>query len=167
MSILYSREELTERAKKYAAQLGLNIARSLGHGTQGIVFESAQNTAVKVHARYQGYRQERDVYLRLKEKNIFKACGLNIPRITNWSDELLVLEISIVQPPFLLDFGGAYLDYLPEHASASDEWRQEKIEQFGEKWEAVQAVLRELAFIAGVFIADVNPGNIRFGGTSG
>lgn len=141
MSILYSREELTERATKYVALHNLSLARSLGHGTQGIVFETVQNTAVKVHANYDAYSRERDVYCRLRDQRIYKVRGLNIPKISDWSDDLRVFEMSIVQPPYILDFGGAYLDQLPEHAAISDEWREEKIEQFGDRWEEVQAIL--------------------------
>jgi len=38
---------------------------------------------------------------------------------------------------------------------------QEKREQFGDRWPAVQAILRRLQG-SGVFLADVTPNNIRF-----
>jgi hypothetical protein len=80
-----------------------------------------------------------------------------------YDDELWVIEMTIVTRPFVLDFTGAYLDQAPDF---SDEvfvdWRAEKQEQFGSQWEEVQAILRYLQGF-GVFLVDVNPGNISFG----
>jgi hypothetical protein len=42
------------------------------------------------------------------------------------------------------------------------DWRAEKQEQFGPHWAEVQAILRFLEGL-GVFMVDVNPGNVSFG----
>ena len=43
-----------------------------------------------------------------------------------------VIEMTVVTPPFLLDFAGAYLDWPPEFSSeATEYWLHEKQEQFG------------------------------------
>lgn len=80
----------------------------------------------------------------------------------NADDELWVVEMEIVSPPFVLDFAGAYLDAPPDFPDEiMEDWRAEKREQFGERWNQVQDVMREFRRI-GIFLADVKPGNIMF-----
>ena len=70
--------------------------------------------------------------------------------------------MTIVYPPFCLDFGGAYLDRPPDY---SDEvwrdWEEEKRDAFEDNWPVVEEILAEFRLI-GIYIADVNPGNIKF-----
>ena len=45
--------------------------------------------------------------------------------------------MSLVSPPFIVDFGGAYLDKPPEHAidgQIRKDWFIQKEEQFGVRW---------------------------------
>lgn len=42
------------------------------------------------------------------------------------------------------------------------EWRAEKVEQFGDRWSEVQAILGVLQSY-GIHMIDVSPGNISFG----
>lgn len=66
--------------------------------------------------RYQElFEKERDVYLRLFEHQLFEVCGCRIPRLLDYDEKLFVVEMGIVQPPFILDFAGAYLDVRPEY----------------------------------------------------
>jgi hypothetical protein len=70
--------------------------------------------------------------------------------------------MSVVTRPFVLDFAGAYLDHAPDFSDeVLAEWRAEKQEQFGPRWAEVQAILRDLEGY-GVFMVDVNPGNVAF-----
>ena len=63
----------------------------------------------------------------------------------------------------MLDFAGAYLDWRPDFSEeVMAQWHAEKLEQFGKRWTDAQAVLWGLEKY-GVFMADVNPGNISFG----
>ena len=81
----------------------------------------------------------------------------------NWNDELYVLEMSIVHIPCILDFGGAYLDNAPAHlANRDDDWNKEKEEEFGKNWEKAKEIIREIEQMAGVWLADINTGNIKF-----
>ena len=76
---------------------------------------------------------------------------------------LLVLEMTVVKRPFVLDFAGAFLDDGPDFSDeVLADWRAEKQEQFGARWPEVQAVLRIIEGY-GVFMLDVNPGNVSFG----
>ena len=74
-----------------------------------------------------------------------------------------VIEMTVVTPPFLLDFAGAYLDWPPEFSSeATDYWFHEKQEQFGTRWAEVRNILAMLSDQVDIYMLDVNPGNIMF-----
>lgn len=144
---------------------GISITQELGHGTQGVVYQTRTNTAIKVYDLSSGYFRERDIYMRLRERLIDSVRKFKIPRILNWNNELLVLEMSIVHVPCMLDFGGAYLDDCPEHLLIRDEeWEIDKKEEFGEHWEEAKAIIREVEVRADIWLADINTGNIKFEG---
>jgi hypothetical protein len=165
------RDELSGRAREYARRSGLKIAEELGFGIHGIVFAvesqpetkvSSVQSAVKVHERENDYRRERDTYLRLKEYDVREIRGCEIPQLLRYDDDLLVIEMTVVSRPFILDFAGAYLDHAPDFPEeVLADWRAEKEEQFGSGWPEVQAVLRLLETY-GIFLEDVSPGNISF-----
>lgn len=119
-------------------------------------------TAVAAHDRAESYRHERDCYLRLSRVGVIELCGHHVPRLIQYDDELLILEMTVVTRPHVLDFGGAYLDRPPDYpAEILDEWMADKEEQFGSDWPHVQTILSELRRY-GIHLADVNPGNIAF-----
>lgn len=74
--------------------------------------------------------------------------------------------MTIVKPPFLLDFASAFLDAPPDFSDEIfEEWREEKLELFGEeRWHEVLALLATLRHRYGIYLLDVNPGNIKFSG---
>lgn len=79
-------------------------------------------------------------------------------------DELWVIEMSIVQPPFALDFAGAYLDERPDYPrDVIRRWEAEKRRQFGTRWAEVRSLMSAFAR-HGIYLADVKPGNIELGG---
>ena len=101
----------------------------------------------------------------MEEEGVREIDGFRIPRLFETDDELWVLEMSWVRPPFVLDFAGARLDEEPEHFRDPEyvaEWRAEKLEQFGpERWPVVTGVLATFRRY-GVWLTDVKPGNIEF-----
>lgn len=81
----------------------------------------------------------------------------------NHDDDLLVIEMSLVKPPFLLDFASVHLDRAPDFsADAIEIWNQEKAEMFGPRWAEVREVLRVLKEKHGIYLSDVKIGNIAF-----
>lgn len=156
------REELVARTERYCQRYDCKIEAELGFGYDGIVFSTACQSAIKV-LRYEAlYQRERDVYLRLAENDVLDICGFRVPEFLRGDDELWVVEMRIVSPPFVLDFAGAYLDVPPDFPDeVMQEWRAEKREQFGERWPIVQAIMREFRKL-GIYLADVKPGNIMF-----
>jgi len=63
---------LTENAKQYAklSDLLLDLETPLGRGTDGHVWKSNRNTAIKAFERERNYLQERRCYQRLKEHQV-------------------------------------------------------------------------------------------------
>ena len=107
------------------------------------------------------YRRERDVYLRLQTHAVSAIRDCHVPAIIAFDDELWVLEMTLVTRPFMLDFAGAYLDEPPDFSEeVLAEWEAEKREQFGSQWPKVQTICRALEK-HGIYLVDVNPGNVR------
>lgn len=117
---------------------------------------------MKVHDREEAYLRERNVYLRLKQGGVMAIRDCTVPQLLGHDDELWIIEMTVVTPPFVLDFGGAHLDQPPDFsAEILEEWRLEKQEQFESRWPEVEAIIRFLQGY-GVFLEDVNPKNIVF-----
>ena len=163
-----NRPEPLRRAQEYCKQNGLLLGNPLGAGVHGSVFAVESQTekrisAIKVHEREPPYGRERDAYLRLQENEVNDIRGCAVPEMLRFDNALWVLEMSVVTRPFVLDFAGAYLDEPPDFSEeVLPDWRAEKAEQFGSRWPEVRAILRFLEG-HGVFMVDVNVGNISFG----
>lgn len=164
--------EPDQRVKDYCRTRGCTIDSRLGVGTQGSVYvvnipsqssNQVDQIAVKFHDREFAYNREVSVFLRLQELVVEEVCGHMVPQLVGYDDELLAIEMTIVSPPFCLDFGGAYLDRPPDYSpEVWRDWEEMKSMAFEENWPAVKAILRHFETF-GVYIADVNPGNIKFG----
>jgi len=126
------RADLVRRVQEYADRKGLVVGKPLGSGVHGSVWAaeyqtSGGRTALKVHEGEPAYFRERDVYLRLRGRGITAIRGCNVPELIDFDDQLLLIEMTVVIRPFVLDFGGAYLDQpveFPEEVLA--DWRAEK-----------------------------------------
>jgi hypothetical protein len=165
---MINRPELVRRAKEYAVKSGLVIADSLGAGVHGSVFATkghieAIHSAVKVHTSESAFHRERNAYLRLKECGVSQICGCKIPSLLRYDNNLWVLEMTLVTPPFVLDFGDANLDRPHDFSDeVLADWEAQKKELFERRWPDVLKIIRYLEGF-GIYILDVNPGNICFG----
>ena len=143
---------------------------TFGFGVHGTVYPCAGptglRTALKIHEREEPYIRERDVYLRLWEHQLERIRGHHVPQLLDFDDDLLAIEMTVVVRPFVLDFGGAYLDKPPDYDDETlEEWRREKEEQFEHNWPAARSILYALQRY-GIYVLDVNPGNIAFAAIS-
>ncbi|MFV2065646.1 MAG: hypothetical protein ACC645_01600 [Pirellulales bacterium] len=168
MSTNSSRVDFEKRAASYAAQRSLRLTGGrYGHGIHGIVLEAISqlrrgSSALKVFERMDAYVRERDVYLRLRQRGVRQVCGHHVPQLLDFDDELRVIEMTMVKPPFVLDFAGAWLDAPPDYSpEVLADWEAEKRRQFEDRWPEVAAILQSFHQY-GIYISDVNPGNIRF-----
>lgn len=158
-------------AEAYAKSRHIRVFRKerLGHGSDGSVWRTSRPSAVKAVARREAYEKELECYRRLKSAGVQNVGGFDVPVLEGFDDDLLVIEMSIVQPPYLLDFGKVYLDRPPTEIydaqmmrDAHAEWR----ERFGSRWNEVASVLRLLTKY-GIYYIDPRPSNIDAGDDEG
>lgn len=160
-------DELLERASRYAAERGLHLLRELGGGIHGIVFEAEDQRnrgrlAVKFLSDADAFAREVAAYQRLAERETFSICDFNVPQLLRADDRWLVIEMTMVARPFVLDFAAAYVGRAPHFSDeVLAQWEEEKREQFGNRWSAVLAILSALRDL-GIHQTDVSPGNIGF-----
>jgi len=102
-------DELMQRAEGYAKrhEITILVDSPLGFGQDGAVWKSSRATAIKAIERERNYHNERDAYRRLKQQNVAKIGIFDVPQLVGFDDELWIVEMGIVSPPFLLDFGKA------------------------------------------------------------
>ena len=126
--------DVEQRAQQYRNLKKVDFQSWLGTGTQGIVFAledplQLRHFAVKFHQREIAYEREKHVYLRLQELDITDVHGHEVPQLLGYDDGLLAIEMTVVSPPFSLDFGGAYLDRPPDYSpEVWADWRAMKAE---------------------------------------
>lgn len=154
-------EDILRRAEEYIAARGAALSRRLGFGNDGAVWLTSRATALKVHRQAERYRRELHAYRLLAD--VHTIAGHMVPSLVETDDALMAIEMSIVEPPFVLDFASAYpiaeAPEFPEEVMA--EWLAEKREQFGDRWPRAAAVLRALERDHGLRLLDVHPGNIK------
>ncbi|MGH7200850.1 MAG: hypothetical protein ACREJB_09615 [Planctomycetaceae bacterium] len=108
------------------------------------------------------YQRELAAYLRLRDRDVDSVLGFAVPRLINHRDELWIIEMEIVSPPFIVDFAGARLDTPWEYPwDVRAEWLREKKEQFEDRWPQVSSLLSAFRGL-GIHLSDVKPGNITF-----
>lgn len=152
-----------DRAHWYAGSRGVEIVDRLGFGVDGTVYRTTRTSAVKAHDRWRTYCTERDIYLRFRERNVQSIRGHIIPELMDFEDSLCVIEISVVEPPYLIDFAKATIDVAPVFPpGVYEEWLLRKSKDFGGNWSTVVAIMRDLVGLYGVHLTDLNPNNIAF-----
>lgn len=161
-------EDMLEIVRAWAARRGRRIIdEDLGAGIDGIVvlLESDVQpglSVLKLHFEEEAYLRERDAYKYLKQRGWESVCGCSIPRLLDWDDGDLTLELGFVRPPYVLDFAQAFLRRRPDFPDDVWEFSYEKWrEQFGDDWPRAQEILNAFESIR-VYMLDPNPENFRF-----
>jgi hypothetical protein len=160
-------EYLIPNVRAYASQRQIEIVESLGSGKDGIVLVGKSNkiparVAMKAHRFAELYLRERQVYERLGRLGVNTVLEFSVPQLLDSDGNLLVLAMTIVERPFVLDFAGAYLDRRPDFPTEVwADWEAEKSEQFEGRWPRVQQVLAAFEDL-GIYLLDVSPSNIAF-----
>jgi len=120
---------------------------------------------LKILIQNKNYQVERDCYLRLRESGVEWVGGLKVPLLLDHDDQLLAIEMDIVEPPYLLDFGKVYLDNPPPYwgdAQLMANFYEEKAPLFGRNWPRVLKAMASLR-LHGIYYIDPRPQNIDFG----
>lgn len=125
----------------------------------------SNSNAVKVHERVESFKQELIVYQRLRDMRASMVVGFHIPRLRGFSEDLLAIEMSVVHPPYVLDFASAVLDRPYDfEPDVLEEWHHRLEEQFGEQVTDAHRIIDELGARFGVFLYDLHRHNIKFRG---
>jgi hypothetical protein len=153
--------DLEQRLRLYLAKHDRAMEKVLGMGSDGVVWQTDKTTAVKVCEHLERYQTERDCYRLLMDKEITEICGFAVPRLINYDNALWVIEMDIVKPPYILDFGKAYLHRPPPELSEETmaEWQAQKQELYGEHWPTIRSILSRLRSM-GIYHMDPRPHNI-------
>ncbi|MEX2671903.1 MAG: hypothetical protein WD294_07320 [Phycisphaeraceae bacterium] len=149
--------------ESYTRNRGHAIIAGLGFGMDGVVVELDCRSAVKAFDREAGYRTELQVYQRLNEHHVQQIRGHSVPQLLDHNDELRVIEMSIVQRPYILDFAKATVDAPPDFPEEiMTEARQRWAERLGDRWPDVVAIMYEMQRKYRVYLLDPSPTNITF-----
>ncbi len=151
----------------FQARYQRTIVDRLGNGVDGSVFATAQSTAIKLYTATLRYQREKEVYLHLQAIKLDQVAGHAIPKLIRFDDELRAIEMTIVRPPFILDFAAAKTDEEWQRLTIDDESMEENYiarteEKYGERAADALAVADAFARATGWVLFDLHPGNLRF-----
>ena len=129
-----------DRVELYVIEKGLTINAVLGGGYDGYVVATDAGTVIKSFNHVPLYRNELRVYRYLARKQISFLSNFRIPKLLGFDDDSSLITMTLVNPPFVVDFAGASLtrpkNEFDEETMAY--WRNQKSEEFGDDWPAVK-----------------------------
>ena len=150
-------------AREYLSSRDAEVVASCGCGKEGIVFKSSRGTAVKVHSSLITFKKEYLAYRRLAETNTEVVLGFSVPRPINANAGLKVIEMGIVEPPFLLDFGSSAVDIEPDYTpEVWQEWWGKLQEDFEDRFHEAEAVFFYLKRHLSIWHLDLSTNNLQF-----
>jgi hypothetical protein len=154
-----------ERLSKYVSlqRTSVKIKEFLGDGTDGAVWSTDRDTAIKAFRHEVGYANERDTYQRLAEWGVTQQlAGFWIPELQGFDDDLMVVEMDFMQtPPYVIDFAKVRFsppDFSDEVISESE---ARGLERFEGNWPRVKTLLEALESFQ-IYYLDPTPYNIVF-----
>ena len=133
---------------------------ALGAGTDGTVWLSGELTAIKAFRLVEQFEVEKECYLRLAAQNVTEVRGFVVPRMVDCNSKLQVIEMSVVQAPYILNFGKCYLDAPPRFTPEVWQDLEDQIrEMYDDRYDEVMAAVRSLQRF-GIYYYDVKPKNV-------
>jgi len=157
------------RARKYCEERRINLGElAAPEGQDGHVYQTDNTSYIKVFTRTATYSKELEAYRRLKTAGVFSVLGFNVPVLRYGNEPLGIIEISRVEPPFVLDFGKIELDTPPQEVWADDldrlrdAWAQWETKFYPHQWPVVLRLYEHFGRQHGIWMLDLHPGNIRF-----
>lgn len=152
--------EIIERRSAYCSRHNVVIQfDEPDWGLDAFLWRTTVETVVKVHRYHERFQKELATYRRLAERKIVRLKGFEFPQLVNYDEELHILELSIVSPPYILDFVEVSLGKEPGNFDLERiETQQSK--QFGNDWPDVKRLLEALMQV-GIYYDDVHNRNIR------
>lgn len=137
--------EVLQRRDEYCRSRSRDIQDLRGYGVDAFIWQATNDHILKVFRRPRGFDRERDIYLRLQQRSLYRLQGFWIPILVDYDDAELVLEMTFVRPPYILDFAACGLDQCPPGFDPYDpHWIAEQSRKFGRDWPDVQRLLDAL-----------------------
>ena len=148
------------RLDQFLLMRGLGRGDQLGYGKDGIVCRTSDSSsAVKSFVFQEHFERELNAYLRLQERDVRKVGIFSVPRLRFHDSRILIIEMDIVSPPFIVDFADSRIDRrfsIPEETY--DDWE----EMFGKHWPDVDEALSILRG-HGIHLSDLSHKNVNCG----
>jgi hypothetical protein len=155
-----------ETSGQYELRYNFRFVDALGDGKDGRVLKTADGQAVKFFKDEAIYRRELRAYQILGQRDIDELNGFQIPRLLRFDDALLAIEMTIVAPPFLLDFASAYTQHEYDRFEFTQEVLDERqahwSEIFADDWPTVQLTSEAFTNETSLILLDLSLNNIRF-----
>src|SRR4051812_9021330 len=117
---------MADPQREYELRYKTSFVESLGDGKDGFIRKTAGGHAVKFLHDPDSYARELRAYGILQHLNLDELAGHQVPRLIRNDDNLLAIEMTIVSPPFLLDFAAAYTNEEVERLGFSSEVLEER-----------------------------------------
>lgn len=157
---------MDEILRIYEQLYGVVFNGRLGEGKDGEVYQTTGMTAVKFLGSLEYYDRELRAYRLLADLGINELAGHECPRFVRTDDTLLSIEMTIVRPPFIVDFVSAYTDEELERLNFTEDVINEReafwLERFGERWANVTQIRNEFHRLTGLTLLDLSHNNVRF-----
>lgn len=128
-------------------------------GLDAYLWQTTHYQIIKVHRYKERFRRELEAYQRLQERGIERLKGFRFPQLVRCNEELRILELSFVSPPYILDFVEVGLGKRPSNFDL-DRIETQQAKQFGKDWPDLKRLLEALMQI-GIYYDDVHNKNIR------
>lgn len=136
---------MVEITKEYEVHYNAKLLDRLGDGKDGLVLATAERHAVKFFHDELLFHRELRAYQILRRRDIQTLNGFQIPKLIRSDESFRAIEMTIVQPPFLLDFASAYTLQEYAHFGFSQEVLDEREAHWAEIFEDKWPIARELA----------------------
>lgn len=152
-------DDLLRRRDLYGTRYDKAVASGKpGVGLEAVVWPTADDNILKVHRLPDTFGNELQVYQRLETTNTRRLKGFSIPQLLHYDAELLVVELSFVFPPYILDFGAARVSPRPPDFDL-DRIEAEFARQHGRDWPDIRRLLEALMQL-GIYYSDAHDQNI-------
>jgi len=149
-----------QRVQSYASLANVIInASPRAFGDDGAIWDTSRRTILKAFYREANFVHELECYQRLSLSAIRKIREFDVPELINYDNSRWIIEIGFVSPPYILDFGKAYLadPKFPDHVV--QEWNERMEFWWGDEVKRVRLALFALRQY-GIWYYDAKPGNV-------
>lgn len=90
--------------------------------------------------------------------------GFRVPKLINVDAKLCIIEMGIVEPPCVLDFGSSSTDFEPDFTpEVWQDWWERVEDWFEDRFPEAEAVFLDLRNNLGIWHLDLRPSNLQFG----